>query len=79
MIESLNKSTQPILLKEKELELSPENKDTLKDIGKMINKLPGNKLEFGFNDENGMATISVFEIDSHKLIRKFPSKEFLVG
>jgi len=57
-------------------ELSKEETKTLKDVVKVLNSLPGNQLEFGFNDEMSMATISVYERDNHKLIREFPSKEF---
>jgi len=57
-------------------ELTKEETKTLKDVVSILNSLPGNELEFGFNDEMQMATISVYERDKHRLIREFPSKEF---
>jgi uncharacterized FlaG/YvyC family protein len=61
---------------DKSLELSNDDKKILKDIVKGLNSLPDNQLEFGFNDEHNIPTISVFERKSHRLIREFPSKEF---
>lgn len=74
---SQTKPIEPI--KELQKEATELSKDELKltmDIIKVLNELPGNKLEFGFNEEARMATISVFERDNHKLIREFPSREF---
>ena len=68
------KIEQPI--EEIQKELTSEELDITKSVVKLLNELPGNELEFGFNDEARMSTISVFERDSHRLIREFPSKEF---
>ncbi len=59
-----------------DIELSNDDLKVLKDIVIVLNELPGNKLEFGFNDEARMGTISVFERENHTLIREFPSKQF---
>jgi len=70
----IEKVEQPI--EEIQKELTSEELDITKSVVKLLNELPGNQLEFGFNDEAQMSTISVFERDSHRLIREFPSKEF---
>lgn len=63
-------------IKEIQRELTTDELDITKTVIKLLNELPGNKLEFGFNDEFGMSTVSVFERDNKRLIREFPSKEF---
>lgn len=58
--------------------LSKDELNLLIDIVKVLNELPGNELEFGFNEEANMGTISIFERENHILIREFPTREFFI-
>ena len=52
-------------------------KDTMKQIVKLMNKLPSaNDLEFSFNEEARMSVVEIHERDSKRLIRQFPTEEF---
>lgn len=68
--------SQKIEPQEKQKEMSKDDTISMKKIIDMFNEMPGNKLKFGFNDEFGMGTVNVYERDSDRLIREFPSKEF---
>jgi len=56
--------------------LSKDEIKTTKQIINILNESSNSQLKFGFNDEVGMSTIQVYDRDSDKLIREFPSKEF---
>ena len=63
-------------IQEESKNLSKDEIKTTKQIISLLNDSSNSQLKFGFNDEAGMSTVQVYERDSEKLIREFPSKEF---
>lgn len=65
--DEMNKDTEQKDLKQELMKLT-------EDLNKEMNPLNIN-VKFGFEDKIGEMSVSVFEKDSNKLIRKFPSDE----
>lgn len=64
-------------INEENLEISTKKEiEVSRQIVKLMNELPGNKLKFGFNEEAGIGTISVYDRENENLISEFPSQDF---
>lgn len=69
-IQKTNKDLNP------ETKLSNTELNSVKDMVKVLNSLPDSELAFDFNEEGKMSVVKVFEKETERLIRQFPSEEF---
>lgn len=70
----VQKQTDELSEKQKQQDLRGELVKLTEDLNKEMNPLNIN-VKFGFEDKIGEMFVSVFEKDTNKLIRKFPSDE----
>lgn len=53
-----------------------EDLKTTKTMVEILNTIPDSELKFGFSEEGKMGIVKVFEKETERLIRQFPSEEF---
>jgi len=77
----VSKSIEVIKQPKEKIQKNEVKELSAEDVKKFINDLnksplSSNNLKFGFNKENSISVIQIFDKDSDKLIRQFPTKEF---